>query len=53
MYNTFKNHIKIKKGQNTAKTYEVILEPYKGRWIPSLSNSKLITNDNTIMEKSI
>ena len=50
MYNTFKNHIKIKKGQNTAETYEVILEPYKGRWIPSLSNSKLITNDNTIME---
>ena len=42
MYNIFKNHIKIKKGQNTAKTYEVILEPYKGRWIPSLSNSKLI-----------
>ena len=50
MYNTFKNHIKINKGQNTAETYEVILEPYKGRWIPSLSNSKLITNDNTIME---
>ena len=50
MYNTFKNHIKINKGQNTAETYEIILEPYKGRWIPSLSNSKLITNDNTIME---
>ena len=49
MYNTFKNHIKINKGQNTEETYEVILEPYKGRWIPSLSNSKLITNDNTIM----
>ena len=50
MYNTFKNHIKINKGQNTGKTYEVILEPHKGRWIPSLSNSKLLTNDNTIME---
>ena len=50
MYNTFKNHIKINKGQDTAETYEIILEPYKGRWIPSLSNSKLITNDNTIME---
>ena len=49
MYNTFKNHIKINKGQNTEETYEIILEPYKGRWIPSLSNSKLITNDNTIM----
>ena len=49
MYNTFKNYIKINKGQNIEKTYEVILEPYKGRWIPSLSNSKLITNDNTIM----
>ena len=50
MYNTFKNHIKINKGQNTGETYEVILEPHKGRWIPSLSNSKLLTNDNTIME---
>ena len=50
MYNTFKNHIKINRGQNTGKTYEVILEPHKGRWIPSLSNSKLLTNDNTIME---
>ena len=50
MYNTFKNHIKINKGQNTEETYEVILEPHKGRWIPSLSNSKLLTNDNTIME---
>ncbi len=49
MYNTFKNYIKINKGQNIEKTYEVILEPYKGRWIPSLSNSKLITNDNTII----
>ena len=49
MYNTFKNHIKINKGQNIEETYEIILEPYKGRWIPSLSNSKLITNDNTIM----
>ncbi len=50
MYNTFKNHIKINKGQNKGETYEIILEPYKGKWIPSLSNSKLITNDNTIME---
>ena len=50
MYNTFKNHIKINKGQNTGETYEVILEPHKGRWVPSLSNSKLLTNDNTIME---
>ena len=45
----FKNHIKINKGQNTEKLM-VILEPHKGRWIPSLSNSKLLTNDNTIME---
>ena len=50
MYNTFKNHIKINKGQNTGETYEVILQPHKGRWVPSLSNSKLLTNDNTIME---
>ena len=50
MYNTFKNHIRINKGQNIGETYELILEPHKGRWIPSLSNSKLITNDNTILE---
>ena len=50
MYNTFKNHIRINKGQNMGETYELILEPHKGRWIPSLSNSKLITNDNTILE---
>tara|TARA_B100001057_G_scaffold200015_1_gene200706 strand:+ start:550 stop:2406 length:1857 start_codon:yes stop_codon:yes gene_type:complete len=50
MYNTFKNHIRINKGQSTGETYELILEPHKGRWIPSLSNSKLITNDNTILE---
>ena len=27
MYNTFKNHTKIKKGQNLGETYEIILEP--------------------------
>ena len=50
MYNTFKNHTKIKKGQNLGETYEIILEPHKGKWIPTLANSKLKTIDNRIEE---
>ena len=44
--NTFKNHTKIKKGHNLGETYEIILEPHKGKWIPTLANSKLKTIDN-------
>ena len=50
MYNTFKNHTKINTGQNLGETYEIILEPYKGKWIPTLANSKLKTIDNEIDE---
>ena len=50
MYNTFKNHTKIKKNHNLGETYEIILEPYKGKWIPTLANSKLKTIDNRIEE---
>ncbi len=50
MYNTFKNHIKINKGQNLGENYEIILEPYKGKWIPTLANSKLKTIDYKIEE---
>lgn len=50
MYNTFKNHTKINTGQNLGETYEIILEPYKGKWIPTLANSKLKTIDNEIYE---
>ena len=50
MYNTFKNHIKINKGQNLSENYEIILEPHKGKWIPTLANSKLKTIDYKIEE---
>ena len=50
MYNTFKNHIKINKSQNLGANYEIILEPYKGKWIPTLANSKLKTIDYKIEE---
>ena len=50
MYNTFKNHTKVNTGQNLDETYEIILEPYKGKWIPTLANSKLKTIDNEIDE---
>ena len=50
MYNTFKNHTKVYKGQNLGETYEIILEPHKGKWIPSLDNSKLKTIDSKIEE---
>jgi len=50
MYNTFKNHIKINKSQNLGKNYEIIIEPHKGKWIPTLANSKLKTIDYKIEE---
>ena len=50
MYNTFKNHTKVYKGQNLGETYEIILEPHKGKWIPSFDNSKLKTIDSKIEE---
>ena len=37
----FKNSIKIKDSKNLNKSYQIILEPYKKKWIPSLKNSKL------------
>ena len=50
MYNTFKNHININKGQDLGENYEIIIEPHKGRWIPSLANSKLKTIDIKVLE---
>ena len=38
-YNQFKDSLKIKNLNKTSDTYEIILEPYKRRWIPSLNNS--------------
>ena len=40
----FKNSIKIKDSKNLNESYQIILEPYKKKWIPSLKNSKLTSN---------
>jgi transglutaminase-like putative cysteine protease len=43
-YNQFKDSLKIKNLNKTSDTYEIILEPYKRRWIPSLNNSEPISD---------
>ena len=43
-YNQFKNSLKIKNLNKISDTYEIILEPYKRRWIPSLNNSEPISD---------
>ena len=40
----FKNSIKIKDSKNLNESYQIILEPYKKKWIPSLKNSKLTSD---------
>ena len=40
----FENSIKIKKTKNLNKSYQIILEPYKKKWIPSLKSSKLTSD---------
>ena len=44
----FKDSLKIKNLNKTSDTYEVILEPYKRRWVPSLNNSEPISNSINI-----
>ena len=36
LFNQFKNSLKINDKQNLNESYEIILEPYKKKWIPSL-----------------
>ncbi|MDC0428227.1 transglutaminaseTgpA domain-containing protein [Candidatus Pelagibacter sp.] len=43
-YNQFKDSLKIKSLNKTSDTYEIILEPYKRRWIPSLNYSEPISD---------
>ena len=45
LYNKFKNSLKVKNSEDLDENYQIILEPYKKKWIPSLKNSKLISND--------
>ncbi len=41
IYNTYKNPIKVKSFDLLDESYEIILEPYKRKWIPSLNNSRI------------
>ena len=45
LFSEFKNSLRINGNEDLNKNYQIILEPYKKKWIPSLKNSKLITND--------
>ena len=45
LFSEFKNSLRIDDNKDLNKNYQIILEPYKKKWIPSLKNSKLITND--------
>ena len=47
-YNQFKDSLKINSLNKTSDTYEIILEPYKRRWVPSLNNSEPILNSMSI-----
>ena len=50
LFNQFKNSLKINNKQNLNESYEIILEPYKKKWIPSLKNSKIASNFTEISE---
>ncbi len=50
LFNQFKNSLKVKNKQDLNESYEIILEPYKKKWIPSLKNSKIASNFTEITE---
>ena len=36
LYKTYKNALKLSNFEDLDEKYEIILEPYKRKWIPSL-----------------
>ncbi len=50
LFNKYKSSFKVKDGRELNQTYQIILEPFKKKWIPSLKNSKLISNNIEISE---
>ena len=50
LYNTFKNSFKINSFRPLDKIYQIILEPYKRKWIPSLDYSRLTDQNFRITE---
>ena len=52
LFNKFRDSFKIKENTDLNSSYYIILEPYKKKWIPSLKNSKIIT-DNIKITKDL
>ncbi len=50
LFDKYKSSFKVKDGKELNQTYQIILEPFKKKWIPSLKNSKLISNNIEISE---
>ena len=50
LFDKYKSSFKVKDGIYLNQIYQIILEPFKKKWIPSLKNSKLISNNIEISE---
>ena len=50
LFDKYKSSFKVRDGKELNQIYQIILEPFKKKWIPSLKNSKLISNNNDISE---
>ena len=50
LYDKYKSSFKVKDGYELNQTYNIILEPFKKKWVPSLKNSKLTFNNIEISE---
>ena len=52
LFSKFKDNFKISENKDLNKSYQIILEPYKKKWIPSLKNSQLV-NENIKISKDL
>jgi len=52
LFSKFKNHFKISDKIDLNNSYQIILEPYNKKWIPSLKNSQLV-NENIKITKDL
>ena len=52
LFNKFKDNFKISEKTDLNNSYQIILEPYKKKWIPSLKNSQL-ANENIKISKDL
>ena len=52
LFSKFKDDFKISNKIDLNNSYQIILEPYKKKWIPSLKNSQLV-NENIKITKDL